>query len=170
MTNSSHEIFSNRIVQAFPDRPVRIVVPTPPGGPPDIMARLLTDKMGAALGQAVIVENRTGGAAGIIGAKTVLGADPDGYTLLMGSTSTLMIAPLIYKNAGYRAESFAPVAGLRREPIARQLGDDLGGQPQRVDHLAGRKAGVNLDAVDLDYRFQGADGLVLQQRHSRGRR
>ncbi len=98
--------------QAFPDRPVKIVVPTPPGGPPDIMARLLIDKMGAALGQPVIVENMTGGAGGMIGAKSVLGADPDGYTLLMGSTSTLMIAPLIYRNAGYRAESFAPVAGL----------------------------------------------------------
>jgi tripartite-type tricarboxylate transporter receptor subunit TctC len=98
--------------QAFPDRPVRIVVPTPPGGPPDIMARLLTEKMGAALGQPVIVENRTGGAAGMIGAKAVLGAEPDGYTLLMGSTSTLMIAPLIYKNANYDAKSFAPVAGL----------------------------------------------------------
>jgi len=98
--------------RAFPDRPVKIVVPTPPGGPPDIMARLLIDKMGAGLGQPVIVENRAGGAAGMIGAKSVLGAEPDGYTLLMGSTSTLMIAPLIYKNAGYSAESFAPVAGL----------------------------------------------------------
>jgi tripartite-type tricarboxylate transporter receptor subunit TctC len=76
------------------------------------MARLLTDKMGIALGQPVIVENRAGGAAGMIGAKAVLGAEPDGYTLLMGSTSTLMIAPLIYKNAGYEAKSFAPVAGL----------------------------------------------------------
>ena len=98
--------------QAFPDRPVRIVVPTPPGGPPDIMARLLTDQMSAALGQPVIVENRTGGAAGMIGAKSVLAAEPDGYTLLIGSTSTLMIAPLIYKDAGYGAQSFAPVAGL----------------------------------------------------------
>ena len=76
------------------------------------MARLLIDKMGAALGQPVVVENRAGGAAGMIGAKSVLGADPGGYTLLMGSTSTLMIAPLIYKNAGYGAELFAPVAGV----------------------------------------------------------
>ncbi len=98
--------------QAFPDRPIRIVVPSPPGGPPDIMARLLTDEMSAALGQPVIVENRAGGAAGMIGAKSVLAADPDGYTLLIGSTSTLLIAPLIYKNAGYNAQSFAPIAGL----------------------------------------------------------
>ena len=92
------QLLSPQGAQAFPDRPVKIIVPSPPGGPPDIMARLLIDKMGAALGQPVIVENRAGGAAGMIGAKSVLGADPDGYTLLMGSTSTLMIAPLIYKN------------------------------------------------------------------------
>ncbi len=98
--------------QGFPDRPVRIVVPSPPGGPPDIMARLLTEQMSAALGQPVIVENRAGGAGGLIGAKSVMTADPDGYTLLMGSTSTLLTAPLIYKNAGYTAQSFAPVAGL----------------------------------------------------------
>ncbi len=98
--------------QAFPDRPVKLIVPSPPGGPPDIMARLLMDKMSAALGQPVIVENRAGGAGGLIGAKTVLSADPDGYTVLMGSTSTVLTAPLIYKNPGYNAESFAPVAGL----------------------------------------------------------
>jgi tripartite-type tricarboxylate transporter receptor subunit TctC len=98
--------------RAFPDRPIKLVVVSPPGGPPDIMARLLTDKMTAALGQPVIVENRPGGAGGLIGAKTVLVADPDGYTLLMGSTSTLLTAPLIYKNPGYGADSFAPVAGI----------------------------------------------------------
>jgi tripartite-type tricarboxylate transporter receptor subunit TctC len=98
--------------QAFPDRPVKLVVPSPPGGPPDIMARLLSDKMSEALGQPVIVENRAGGAGGLIGARSVLSAEPDGYTLLMGSTSTLLTAPLIYKNPGYSADSFAPVAGL----------------------------------------------------------
>ena len=98
--------------QAFPDRPVKLIVPSPPGGPPDIMARLIMDKMSAALGQPVIVENRPGGAGGLIGAKSVLSAEPDGYTVLMGSTSTVLTAPLIYKNPGYSAESFAPVAGL----------------------------------------------------------
>jgi tripartite-type tricarboxylate transporter receptor subunit TctC len=98
--------------QAFPDRPIRLVVPTPPGGPPDIMARLLSDKMAAALGQPVVVENRTGGAGGTIGARSVTGAEPDGHTLLMGSTSNLLIAPVIYKNVGYSAETFTPVAGV----------------------------------------------------------
>jgi tripartite-type tricarboxylate transporter receptor subunit TctC len=95
--------------QAFPDRPIKLVVPSPAGGPPDVMARLLTDKMAASLGQPLIVEN-LGGAGGTIGARSVVPAKPDGYTLLMGSTSTLLIAPSIYKNAGYHAGTFAPVA------------------------------------------------------------
>jgi tripartite-type tricarboxylate transporter receptor subunit TctC len=98
--------------QAFPDRPVKIVVPSPAGGPPDIMARLLSDKMGAVLGQPVVVENRPGGAGGTVGSKSVIAADPDGYTLLLGSTSAVLIAPLIHKSAGYTPETFTPVAGL----------------------------------------------------------
>jgi tripartite-type tricarboxylate transporter receptor subunit TctC len=95
--------------QAFPDRPIKLVVASPAGSPPDIVARLLTDKMSEILGQPVIVENR-GGAGGIIGAKSIVAADPDGYTLMLGSTSTLLIAPLIYKNAGYNAATFTPIS------------------------------------------------------------
>src|SRR6476659_1742399 len=96
-------------VQAFPDRPVKLIVTSPAGGPPDIMARLLADKMGAALGQPIVVENRPGGAGG---GRSVLASEPDGHTLMMGSTSSILIAPLIHKSAGYTAESFASVAGL----------------------------------------------------------
>src|SRR5262249_61960122 len=87
-----------------------LVVPSPAGGPPDQIARLISDKMAAALGQPVIVENRTGGAGGIIGAKSVATAEPDGYTLFMGGTRSVLIAPLIYQNAGYTGARFAPVA------------------------------------------------------------
>src|SRR5215468_7962185 len=87
--------------QAFPDRPIKLVVSSPAGGPPDIIARLLSDRMGALLGQAVVVENRPGGGGGTIAVRSVLGAEPDGHTLMMGSTSTLFIAPLVYRNAGY---------------------------------------------------------------------
>ena len=105
--------------QAFPDRPIKLVVASPAGSPPDVMARLLSDKMAAALGQPVIVENRPG-AGGTIGARSVVAAEPDGYTLLMGSTSTLLIAPSTYKNAGYNAGTFAPVARVAdsREVLA----------------------------------------------------
>ncbi len=103
-------LFVFQSAQAYPDRPIKLVVPSPAGGPPDQIARLISDKMAAALGQPVIVENRTGGAGGIIGAKSVASAEPDGYTLFMGSTSSVLIAPLIYRNAGYTAATFAPVA------------------------------------------------------------
>ena len=97
--------------QAFPDRPIKLVVASPAGSPPDVMARLLSDKMAVALGQPVVVDNRPG-AGGTIGARSVAAAEPDGYTLLLGSTSTLLIAPATYKNAGYDAGTFAPVARI----------------------------------------------------------
>lgn len=95
--------------QAFPDRPIKLVVASPAGSPPDVMARLVSDKMADILKQPVIVENRPG-AGGTLGAKMVLAAEPDGYTLLMGSTSTLLIAPAAYKNAGYNAGTFTPIS------------------------------------------------------------
>src|SRR5262249_12259819 len=97
--------------QAFPDKPIKLIAPSAAGSPPDMMARILSDKMAAALGQPIIVENRPG-AGGTIGARTVTTAEPDGYTLMVGSTSNMLIAPLIYKNAGYNAGTFAPVARI----------------------------------------------------------
>jgi tripartite-type tricarboxylate transporter receptor subunit TctC len=97
--------------QAFPDRPIKFVVASPAGSPPDMMARLLTDKMADVLGQPVVVDNRPG-AGGTIGARAVLAAEPDGHTIMLGSTSNLLIAPAAYKNAGYSATSFAPVSGV----------------------------------------------------------
>ena len=78
--------------QSWPARPVRVVVPFPPGNASDIMARAISDRFSARLGQPVVVENR-GGASGIIGADTVAKAAPDGYTVLIaseGATSTMV--------------------------------------------------------------------------------
>ena len=69
--------------QAYPTRPIRIVVPFPAGGPTDGMARIVSDRLAAVLGQTIVVENHGGGAGGSIGAKAVATADPDGYTILM---------------------------------------------------------------------------------------
>jgi tripartite-type tricarboxylate transporter receptor subunit TctC len=97
--------------QAFPDRPIKLVVASPAGSPPDVMARLVSDKMAGILGQPVVVENRPG-AGGTIGSKSVAAAEPDGYTLLLGSTSNLLIAPSAYKNAGYTAATFTPISRI----------------------------------------------------------
>lgn len=84
----------------YPIRPITLVVPFAPGGSTTIMARIVADKMAATLGQQVVVDNR-GGAGGTIGARQVARSAPDGYTLLLGYTGTLAIAPTVYRDPGF---------------------------------------------------------------------
>ncbi len=93
----------------FPTRPMRIVVPYAPGGSTDVVARLLAEKMGLALGQPVVIENKPG-ANGIIGADYVARGAPDGYTLLFPAGSVLGLSPLLYKANFDPVKSFAPVS------------------------------------------------------------
>ena len=88
---------------AFPDRPIKLVVPSAAGSPPDMMARLLSDRMAADLGQPVIVENRIG-AGGTIGAKSVLMAEPDGHTLMVGTTRICSSRPWSTKTSATMPE------------------------------------------------------------------
>ncbi len=101
--------------QPYPNRPIKIIVPTPAGGPVDVMARLLANALPAFLGQSVIVENRAG-AGNTLGSKAAAAADPDGYTLLVSAASGLIMSPMVYKNAGYDETSFAPVALIAETP------------------------------------------------------
>ena len=87
--------------QAYPNRPIRMIVPFPAGGPTDAMARIVSDRLGAVLGQTIVVENRGGGAGGSIGAKAVATADPDGYTILITPGGALTTGPAVHKNIGY---------------------------------------------------------------------
>ncbi len=96
--------------QPYPSKPVRMVVPFAPAGPPDILARLISQKLGEGLAQPVVVENRVG-AGGIIGSEFVAKAAPDGYTLLFGSVAALLLSPPLYgSRAGYDWTSFTPVS------------------------------------------------------------
>src|SRR6516165_5692540 len=95
--------------QTFPNRPIRIVVGFAPAGPADVMARLIGQRLTSIVGQSIVIDNRPG-AGGTIGARAVAESEPDGYTLLLGNTSTLVISPLIYKNVNY--DPVAPVAAL----------------------------------------------------------
>ena len=98
--------------QTYPSKPIRILVGFLPGGPADVMARLLAPRMSMLLGQSVVVDNR-GGAGGTIAARAVAESEPDGHTLLLGNTSTLVISPLIYKNIGYDPlKGFVPIARI----------------------------------------------------------
>ncbi len=96
--------------QDYPDRPVKIIVPTPPGGPVDVIARLTANSLQNSLGKGFVVENRAG-AGNTIGSKDAAEAAPDGYTLLYSSASGLVIAPLLHPDAGYDPlKSYDPVA------------------------------------------------------------
>jgi tripartite-type tricarboxylate transporter receptor subunit TctC len=97
---------------AYPDKVIKMIVPAPPGGQTDVLARLLAQKMQQALGQSVIIDNRPG-AGGALGARALAAADPDGYTLFFGNTSTLAVIPAVSKNPGYDpVKNFAPVASV----------------------------------------------------------
>jgi len=85
---------------AYPTRPIKIIVPTPAGGPVDVIARLIGNYLASSLGQAVVIDNRPG-AGNTIGSKEAAQAEPDGYTLLYSSASGLVLAPILQKNAGY---------------------------------------------------------------------
>jgi len=95
--------------RAFPDRPIRIIVPYAPGGFTDILSRLVAQKMTDKLGQPVIVENKPG-ASTILGAELVARSPADGYTLLMGVTTTLSTNQFLFKKLPYKTADFAPVA------------------------------------------------------------
>src|SRR5215469_15417600 len=89
--------------ETYPSRVIKLIVPAGAGGPTDVLARLLADRMGAALGQPVVVENH-GGGGGMTGARFVANAEPDGYTLLFGNTATLANIPAVMRNPGYDPE------------------------------------------------------------------
>jgi len=103
--------------QPYPSKPIRIIVPFVPGGNVDITARTVAPALGDALGQPVVVENRPG-AAGMVGAQAMMGSPADGYTLMMGSNSSLAVAPNLYPNWPYDpVKGIAPISNLAITPF-----------------------------------------------------
>jgi tripartite-type tricarboxylate transporter receptor subunit TctC len=98
--------------QAFPSKPIRFIAPFPPAGSSDLIARILTQRMGEELGQPVVVDNRPG-ASGSVGTELCARAPADGYTMLLGSIAALAINPRLLKHVGYDpVKDFAPAASL----------------------------------------------------------
>lgn len=113
--------------EAFPSRPATLVVPFPAGGVVDVVARIVGQKMSAALGQPVVVENKAG-AGGTIGATHVSRAKPDGYTILLGGSATQVFGPALYKNLRYDAKKdFVPVGQISSGPLVLVAGSKAPG-------------------------------------------
>ena len=164
---------------AYPERPIQLVVPFPAGGSTDVVARIVAAKMGELLGQQMVVDNRAG-AGGNVGAAAVSRAEPDGYTLLIGTVATHAINVSLYPKMPYDAvKSFAPVSLLVIVPnvlevnpelpvkSVQELIDLLKANPGKYDyassgigtplHLSGElfKSMAGVDMVHVPYRGAG---------------
>jgi tripartite-type tricarboxylate transporter receptor subunit TctC len=104
-----------RAQTAYPAKPLRVIVPWPPGGGADVLTRMLSPKLSEALGQQIIIDNR-GGAAGNIGAEMAAKAPPDGYTIAFAYSGTHSINPHIYSKMPFKESDFAPIVWLASVP------------------------------------------------------
>ncbi len=113
------------VYAAYPEKPVNLVVPYPPGGTTDALARVLSAELAKSLGQPVIVENR-GGAGGSLGTAAVAKAAPDGYTLLLGNIGPMAINPSVYENLSYDpGKDFAPITLVAEFPLFLVVHPDI---------------------------------------------
>jgi tripartite-type tricarboxylate transporter receptor subunit TctC len=104
--------------QEYPNRTVMLVVPYPPGGGVDVLARVVAEKLSGVLGQQVIVDNRPGG-SGLVGTRSVIRSAPDGYTLFLGHTGSISINPTLYANANFDPrKDFTPIGLIASMPVA----------------------------------------------------
>jgi tripartite-type tricarboxylate transporter receptor subunit TctC len=114
--------------QDYPTRIIRLIVPYPPGGPTDVIARIVANSIAPILGQGVVVESRPGGAGGTVGGKYAASADPDGYTLLISIAGSLTITPSIYKLEYDPLKDLAPIAIVAQSPEILTLNPDVPGR------------------------------------------
>jgi tripartite-type tricarboxylate transporter receptor subunit TctC len=152
---------------AYPGRPVKIIAPQAPGGGVDLVARLMAEKLGAALGQPFVIDNQAG-AGGAIATQNTARAKPDGYTLMIGYVATHATNPAVKRNLGYDAiKDFTPIAMIGGTPnllvVARAV---------PVDSLAAFVAYAKANAGKADYGTSGVgtlNHLVMEQfKHASG--
>ena len=129
------------VAQSYPTKPIRMIVPFAPGGPNDILARLVAPKLTEQLGQSVVIENR-GGAGGTIGMEMLAKLPGDGYAVAMGGSSNLAVAPSLYEKLGYDpAKDFAPIINVAAVPYALAVNPSVPAKTvKELIVLASRKA------------------------------
>ncbi len=161
------------LAQGYPSRTVSVIVPYPPGGSVDGVARILVQKLNETLGQHFIVENRAGGASGTVGANAVAKAAPDGYTLMV-SASVHVINPFLYKNIPYDAvKDFTPVTLLAAGPLVvsttpsvpasnlKEFFDLVRKEPNKFTFGTTSLGSASHLAIELLKRDAGIDTLVI---------
>lgn len=134
----------------WPVRPMRLIIPFPPGGATDLLARVLADRLGTRLGQPVVAENR-GGAAGVIAAELATRAEPDGYSLFFGSIGTAAINQHLHGKLSYRPEDLLPVALFADLPNVLVVRPD-----SPIRDLAGLLAAARARPGALTYASSGS--------------
>ncbi len=140
--------------QAYPDKPIRIIVPAGPGGPTDLPARLASQILPPKFGQPVVIENRPG-VGGVLGARAVIASAPDGYTLMAGNTSVLAVFPSVSASAGYDPRTaFVPVAKVSEsyQILVVHASSPWKTVKELVDH-------ARTNPGKLNYAHTGAGGL-----------
>ena len=176
--------------QSYPAKPIKMIVPFPPGGPIDTSARVVAQILQNGLGQTVVIENRPG-AGSTIGVKAAAVADPDGLTLLYGSSGSLAIAPALYPNVDYDPiKSFATVATVallphvfvvpqhvpaktlpefialaKENPGKMNFGSSLGTPPQLLSFLFKHKTGLDLHYIPYKGSAQSITDMIGGETH-----
>jgi tripartite-type tricarboxylate transporter receptor subunit TctC len=151
----------------YPQRPITFVVPNAAGGAADNLARSFAEALGKQLGQSVVVEN-LGGASGSLAAQKVLRAAPDGYTLLFGTTSDMVVAPIAIKSVGYSAKDFTPIAKVGSTPMTLVARSNLGvSNAEQLVALAKQKPGGLTVGTTGNASLQAFATVALQRAEDR---
>src|SRR5882757_556002 len=137
--------------QDYPNRRISIVVPFPAGSGPDVYARIIAEKLSSKVAQPVIIENRPG-AGGATGGRAVAKADPDGYTILFGSTSSVVVSPAVAKEAPFDpVMAFAPIIQVARGPFILSVRSTLpiNSLQHLIDYAKGNPGKLNYGTSGL---------------------
>ena len=163
-------VVGNTALAAYPEKPIRVVIGFPAGGPLDQHARLLTDRLQAVLGQPIIIDYKSG-AGGTVGAQDVMKAPPDGYTLMLANTGVMVINPALYTRLPYSTlKYFTPIARTAMQPLALLVNPKLPVTTLKefVDYTRARPGQVNYGSVGnggishlVPEMFESAAGLFM---------
>ena len=161
---------SGAALAAYPEKPIRVVIGFPAGGPLDQHARLLSEKLQAVLGQPVIIDYKAG-AGGTVGAQEVMKAAPDGYTLMLANTGVMVINPALYSKLAYQTtRDFTPIARTAMQPLAllvnpklpvsslKEFMDYARARPGQVNYGSAGNGGISHLVPEM---FKSATGLFL---------